>query len=113
MAPVALSLTGTGLSPSSKTFLGWFGPRGLASILFALLIVERYDIAHGAEILACIVIAVALSVLLHGLTAAPWARAYGAMVARRGECEETKPVSEMPVRHGFSINRLFSRGRPK
>ena len=113
MAPVALSLSGTGLSPSSKAFLGWFGPRGLASILFALLIVEQYDIAREQEILACIIVTVALSVLLHGLTAAPVAKAYGAMVARQGECEETKPVSEMPVRHGFSINRVFSRGRPK
>jgi NhaP-type Na+/H+ or K+/H+ antiporter len=113
MAPVALSLTGTGLSLSSKAFLGWFGPRGLASILFALLIVERYDIAHGEEILACIVITAALSVLLHGLTAAPWAKAYGAMVARQGECEENVSVSEMPVRHGFSFNRLLSKGRPK
>ena len=113
MLPVALSLAGTGLLPSSKVFLGWFGPRGLASILFALLIVEQYDIAHEEQILACIVITVALSVLLHGVTAAPWARAYGAMVARRGACEETKPVSEMPVRHAFSSNRWFSKGRPK
>jgi NhaP-type Na+/H+ or K+/H+ antiporter len=113
MAPVALSLSGTGLSTSSKAFLGWFGPRGLASVLFALLIVEQYDIAHEEEILACIIVTVALSVLLHGLTAAPVAKAYGTMVARRGECEEAKPVSEMPVRHGFSFNRLLSKGRPK
>jgi NhaP-type Na+/H+ or K+/H+ antiporter len=113
MAPVALSLSGTGLSTSSKAFLGWFGPRGLASVLFALLIVEQYDIAHEEEILACIIVTVALSVLLHGLTAAPVAKAYGTMVARQGECEEAKPVSEMPVRHGFSFNRIFSRGRPK
>ena len=46
-------------------------------------------------------------------SAAPWAKAYGAMVARRGECAETNPVSEMPVRHAFSSNRLFSKGRPK
>ncbi len=102
MLPVALSVTGLGLSLPSKLFLGWFGPRGIASILFALLILEDYPVPGAEELLACVVITVALSILLHGVTAAPLAKAYGVFVKSRGECAETKAVSEMPVRHGFA-----------
>ena len=105
MIPVALSMTGLGLSLPSKLFLGWFGPRGIASILFALLILEDYPIPGGEELLACVVVTVALSILLHGITAAPLAQVYGEFVANRGECAETKVVSEMPVRHGFIPDR--------
>jgi NhaP-type Na+/H+ or K+/H+ antiporter len=101
MIPVALSVTGLGLSLPSKLFLGWFGPRGIASILFALLILEDYPIPGGEELLACVVITVALSILLHGITAAPLAKAYGGFANSRGECAESKEVSEMPVRHGL------------
>ena len=103
MIPVVLSLTGTGISMATKGFLAWFGPRGLASILFALLILEKYPIAGADAIVACVVVTVALSTLLHGITAAPLARAYGKMVAAQGECEETKPVTEMPLRHGQMV----------
>lgn len=98
MVPIAISLIGTRLAPSSYLFIGWFGPRGLASILFALLILEKEQVPHAHEILAATSITVALSVLLHALTAAPLARAYGRQVAKMGECEETKSVSEMPSR---------------
>ena len=101
MIPVALSVTGLGLSLPSKLFLGWFGPRGIASILFALLILEDYPIPGGEELLACVVITVALSIFLHGITAAPLAKVYGQSVKSRGECAETKEVSEMPIRHGL------------
>ena len=101
MVPVALSLIGTGLRPATVGFLGWFGPRGLASILFALLIVEQAGLVHGEEILIAAIVTVAASALLHGVTAAPLARAYGRMAARVGECEEKKPVGEMPVRSGM------------
>lgn len=102
MIPITLSLAGTGLSVGSKQFLGWFGPRGLASILFALLILEKHPVEGGEFILACVALTVLLSVFLHGVTAAPLATAYGKMVARRGECEEAKPASEMPPRHKMS-----------
>ena len=102
MIPVAISVTGLGLSLPSKLFLGWFGPRGIASILFALLILEDYPIPGGEELLACVVVTVALSIFLHGITAAPLAKAYGAFIEGKGECAETKDVLEMPVRHGFT-----------
>ena len=89
----------------SKLFVGWFGPRGLASILFVLLILEEAEIPHHAEILSITVITVALSVLLHGISAAPLAKLYGRLAGRMGECEEGKPVSDMPLREGMASDR--------
>jgi NhaP-type Na+/H+ or K+/H+ antiporter len=102
MVPVAISLLGTGLRLPSHLFLGWFGPRGLASILFVLLILEESAVPHREEILSVTVITVALSAVLHGLTAAPFARRYGNMAARMGECEENRPATELPLREGHA-----------
>ena len=104
MIPIALSLLGSGVRMPTYLFLGWFGPRGLASILFVLLILEESEIPHRAEILSITVITVALSVILHGISAAPLARAYGRMAERMGECEESKAVSNMPLREGLATN---------
>ena len=101
MLPIGLSLLGTGLRVPSQLFLGWFGPRGLASILFVLLILEESELPHREELLSITVITVALSILLHGITAAPFARIYGSLAARMGECEENQPVVELPLREGF------------
>jgi len=100
MLPIALALLGSGIRLPTYLFLGWFGPRGLASILFVLLILEEVEIPHHAEILSITVITVALSVLLHGISAAPLANLYGRLAGRMGECEEGKPVSDMPLRKG-------------
>jgi len=104
MIPIAISLLGSGLRPPTYLFLGWFGPRGLASILFVLLILEEADIPHRAEILSITVITVALSVILHGISAAPFAKIYGQRAERMGECEESKAVSHMPLREGLANN---------
>ena len=105
MLPIGVSLVGARLRPMTWAFLGWFGPRGLASILFVLLILEETELPHRAELLSVTVITVALSVLMHGMTAAAFANAYGRIAARMGECEEARPVSEMPLREGMmSIN---------
>lgn len=69
MAPIYLSLWGTGLPPREKLFLGWFGPRGLASILFTLIMAEEFDLPHEDEIIAIVSLTVGLSILLHGLSA--------------------------------------------
>lgn len=77
MIPVALSLIGARLGSRTVLFVGWFGPRGLASVVFALLAVEQLgERAHPA--VAVIVLTVLLSVVVHGLTAGPWAARYGA-----------------------------------
>jgi NhaP-type Na+/H+ or K+/H+ antiporter len=102
MIPIAISLIGTRLGLPTQLFLGWFGPRGLASILFVLLILEETELPHRAELLSITVVTVALSVLLHGVTAAPFAALYGRLVARMGECEESQPVAELPLRAGLN-----------
>ncbi len=101
MLPIGLSLLGTGLRMPSYLFLGWFGPRGLASILFVLLILEESEVPHRDVLLSVTVVTVALSALLHGISAAPFARIYGQMASKMGECEEIKPVKEIPLREGL------------
>ncbi len=96
--PVALSLVGAGLRLPTVMFLGWFGPRGLASILFVLLILEESEAPHKNELLYVTVITVALSALLHGISAAPFSKMYGRLAARMGECEESRPVKALPLR---------------
>jgi NhaP-type Na+/H+ or K+/H+ antiporter len=98
--PIAIALIGASLRMPTILFLSWFGPRGLASILFVLLILEESDVPHRNELLSITIITVALSALLHGVTAAPLSSFYGRLVARVGECEETQPVSEFPLRAG-------------
>lgn len=77
--PVALSMVGSGLTRRDVLFLGWFGPRGLASVVFALLAVEVLGEANGAleQAIAAIALTVLLSVVLHGATAGPAASRYG------------------------------------
>jgi NhaP-type Na+/H+ or K+/H+ antiporter len=87
MVPIFLSLIGSGLSLPAKLFLGWFGPRGLASIVFGIIVVnERLP---GEETLVLTVVCtVLLSVVAHGLSANPLSNAFGAYERRR-----TPPVS--------------------
>lgn len=108
MVPVAISLRGAGLQSPTIAFLGWFGPRGLASILFALFVLEEVA-SHAAQtILAITIVTVAVSILAHGLTAAPLAGWYGRAVKKLGDCEEIKPVREMPTRVGLTVRHQAS-----
>lgn len=77
MVPIWISLAGSGLATRDRLFLGWFGPRGLASILFTMIITDEFDIPGEAELLACVSMTVFLSVVLHGATAAPLSRWIG------------------------------------
>ncbi|MBT8471698.1 MAG: sodium:proton antiporter [Marinicaulis sp.] len=91
MAPTALSLTGLGLKLPSKAFVGWFGPRGLASILFLLIAVEHEEMERLTEIEAIVYVTVFFSVMLHGATAAPLSKFYGRSAAAKvdGAVSET------------------------
>jgi NhaP-type Na+/H+ or K+/H+ antiporter len=87
MAPVAVAMLGSGARAPTVAFLGWFGPRGLASIVFAVLVLEDADLPQVSTILVVTSLTVGLSVLLHGLSAAPLAgrlAAWSARVARSG-----------------------------
>jgi sodium/hydrogen antiporter len=69
MLPVALSLAGTGATLPTRGFVGWFGPRGLATVVFALTVVEDFDVPGARTIVAVATVTVLLSILAHGLTA--------------------------------------------
>jgi len=70
MVPMFLALTGTGEPASAKLFLGWFGPRGLASVVFLIIVLDS-DLPGAETISITVLCTVTLSILLHGLTANP------------------------------------------
>ncbi|MEU9324878.1 cation:proton antiporter [Streptomyces canus] len=81
MLPVAVALLGTGLRPATLAYIGWFGPRGLASVVFGLLAVEEH--LPGTHVLGgAVALTVALSVCLHGATAPLLGGRYGAWYSR-------------------------------
>jgi NhaP-type Na+/H+ or K+/H+ antiporter len=82
MLPVALATLGLGLHRSTTLFVGWFGPRGLASIVFAVMLLDA-GLPHGNDLADVIAITVTLSVLAHGLSAQGLAERYGRLVAAR------------------------------
>jgi NhaP-type Na+/H+ or K+/H+ antiporter len=98
MVPVALSLLGSGLRAPSIAFLGWFGPRGLASILFALVVVEEGRLESAAVLEGVVVLTVLLSAVLHGASAYPLARLYGQYASRHEPSEEIRETLDLPVR---------------
>ena len=83
MVPVALALLGLGARLPTVAFLAWFGPRGLASIVFAVLILQGGPIPHLDLILATITVTIILSVYAHGVTALPLTNRYVAWAATR------------------------------
>ncbi len=76
MLPVFVSLGGMGMSVEGKLFVGWFGPRGLASIVFAVIVVNA-KLPHSGPIAMTAVCTIILSILAHGVSANPWAKAFG------------------------------------
>lgn len=78
MVPVAIAVVGLGLDRATVGVLGWFGPRGLASVVFALLAFGQLDPADGERVVTVITAVVVGSVVLHGASAAPVASRYGA-----------------------------------
>ena len=76
MLPVAIAMLGSGARAPTLGFLGWFGPRGLASIVFAVIVVEESHLPHEQLIVLATYLTVGLSVFAHGLTAAPLADRY-------------------------------------
>lgn len=92
MAPVAVAMLGTGARHPTVAFLGWFGPRGLASIVFAAIVVQEADLPHENTILWTTYATVGLSVLLHGVTAAPLARSYATWFAAHPRTMEGVPA---------------------
>ena len=82
MIPVAISLIGSGEDRATVAFVGWFGPRGLASVVFALLAVEDLGGTDPRVLTAVYTIAITIvfSIVAHGITARPLASRYVAGV---------------------------------
>ena len=96
MLPVAIALAGCGLRASTLLFMGWFGPRGLASVVFTLIAVDEFD-AHGVDAAPLVQVAtwtILLSVLAHGVTAAPLAARYGSAIGAFSGIPEREPARE-------------------
>jgi sodium/hydrogen antiporter len=99
MLPVAASLAGTRLRGVSMLFVGWFGPRGLASIVLGLIVVEEAPLLAGREEIELVVaLTVLLSVLLHGMTAAPLSAVYARQVERMAaDVPEKRDAAGVPA----------------
>ena len=76
MVPVAIAMLDSHVRLPTLGFLAWFGPRGLASIVFAVIIIEDSQLPHEHLIVLAVYLTVGLSVFAHGLTAAPLADRY-------------------------------------
>ena len=89
MLPIFLSLAGTNETTASKLFLGWFGPRGLASLVFAVIVVNE-GVVGGEFIAMVVVLTVFFSLIAHGISANPLAKVLG-------EKEGTKKNNGSPI----------------
>ena len=77
MVPVAISLLGTKMDIVTVGFIGWFGPRGIASILYILVFVSEVGKEDNERILSVIVLTILISIFVHGLSAVPLSNLYG------------------------------------
>ncbi|WP_432472864.1 cation:proton antiporter [Amphritea sp. HPY] len=69
MLPVALCLIGSGLDAYSKIFIGWFGPRGIASLLYLLIVIGELGVVGYEKVLSVIILTVLISTFAHGFSA--------------------------------------------
>ena len=107
MIPVAIALTSTGLDRATVAFVGWFGPRGLASVVFGLIAVDSLKQPESQVVLGAVTLTVALSVLLHGVSASPLAARYGAYATRlHPEGPEHTGALPIPARN---LHRVYPR----
>lgn len=106
MIPVWFALLGSGLRLPTVAFIGWFGPRGLASMVFGLLLFQEEALESPDDLFSVIVLVIVTSVVLHGATAAPLAHRYAAWYddQHRDDMEESMPVVT-PMSRGERIDR--------
>jgi NhaP-type Na+/H+ or K+/H+ antiporter len=96
MLPVVIAMAGSRARGPTLGFVGWFGPRGLASIVFAVIVVEESNLPHETLIVQAIYLTVGLSVLAHGLTAAPLADRYARWYEQHPR-EQAPPMESVPA----------------
>jgi len=97
---VAISLVGSRLHPLTVGFIGWFGPRGIASILYLYIVMET-DLPGMSVIYGTAMLTVLISVFAHGVTAAPASKWYSSQLASKLDADsvEMRHTPELPVRH--------------
>ena len=96
MLPVAIAMFGSHARSPTVGFLGWFGPRGLASIVFAVIVIEESSLPHEHLIVLAIYLTVGLSVFAHGLTAAPLAERYARWFEQHPR-DKPPPMESVPA----------------
>jgi NhaP-type Na+/H+ or K+/H+ antiporter len=94
--PVVIAMAGSRARGPTLGFVGWFGPRGLASIVFAVIVVEESNLPHETLIVQAIYLTVGLSVVAHGLTAAPLADRYARWYEQHPR-EQAPPMESVPA----------------
>jgi len=99
MVPVAIAMIGSKARTPTVLFLGWFGPRGLASIVFGVVVIEAAGLPHTDDVVVALTVTIALSVIAHGITAAPLARRYAAWHNARNAPMEGKLTTTQRWRH--------------
>jgi NhaP-type Na+/H+ and K+/H+ antiporters len=105
MLPVAVAMVGTGARKRTVGFLGWFGPRGLASIVFAVIVVEEAHLPQAGTILATAYVTIGLSVIAHGISAAP-------LAGRYARWYESHPRDHLPSMESVPVADQRARGAP-
>jgi NhaP-type Na+/H+ or K+/H+ antiporter len=99
LAAVAVSLLGSGLALPSILYLGWFGPRGLATLILTIAVVEGTDLAGASTIAEVALVTVALSVVAHGATSGWGSNAYADWVeSQAGDTSLPESRTVQPVR---------------
>jgi NhaP-type Na+/H+ or K+/H+ antiporter len=105
MLPVAVAMIRTGAQAATVGFLGWFGPRGLASIVFAVIVVEEARLPGTDTILATTYVTIGLSVIAHGITAAP-------LASRYARWYQSRPQEPLPIMESVPTPDHRTRGTP-
>ena len=100
MLPVAIAMIRTRLKPATVVFMGWFGPRGLASIVLGLVYLEQKAALPGEKLIMLGMIAtVLLSIFAHGISASPGIKLYARQIeGLPDDAPEYREVVELPTR---------------
>lgn len=106
-----LSLVGTDAAHTTRLFFGWFGPRGLATALFALLILPQIGGEWSEIILSTAVNAVWISAVLHGVSAVALGDLYGRHAAKMGDCAEMMPMGAPFEKNAAHANKSTKGGK--
>ena len=113
MAPVALVLLGTGFARPTRLFIGWFGPRGLASVVFGLIATEELPADSDLKsVTGAIALTVLFSVVLHGVSADIGAQRYGAWAMQARPQTELESAVEPVVGRTTVTSRIIGLRHP-